>query len=52
MGYLPLTQAPAHDIDTLNTVVQRVIHITRAIKQKHVVLTVDEALFPNLMQLK
>ena len=52
MGYLPIIQIPAHDIDTLNTVVQRVIHITRAMKQKQVVLTVDEALFTNLMHLK
>ena len=44
-GYLPIIQAPAHDIDTLNTVVQRVLHITKAMKQKRVALTV--ALFPN-----
>ena len=44
-GYLPIIQAPAHDIDTLNTVVQRVLHIKKAMKQKRVALTV--ALFPN-----
>ena len=52
VGYLPIIQAPAHDRDTLNTVVQRMLHIARTLKQKHVVLTVDEALFPTLMELK
>lgn len=52
VGYLPIIQAPAHDIDTLNTVVQRALHITQALNQKHIVLTVDEALFPKLMELQ
>ena len=52
VGYLPIIQAPAHDIDTLNTVVRRALHITQALEQKYVVLSVDEALFPKLMELK
>ena len=51
-GLSPHNPSPAHDIGTLNTVVQRALQITRAMKQKHVVLTVHEALLPNLMQLK
>ena len=43
IGYMPLVQAPAHELDTLNTIVLRC---------KHVVLTVDEALFCKLMELK
>jgi hypothetical protein len=27
IGYMPLIRAPAHDFDTLNTVVQRCMHI-------------------------
>lgn len=52
VGYLPIIQAPAHDLDTLNTVVQRILHISKQLEQKHVVLTVDQALFPKLMELK
>lgn len=52
VGYLPIIQAPAHDIDTLNTVVKRILHITASVQQKHAVVTVDQALFPALMELK
>ena len=52
IGYLPIIQAPAHDIDTLNTIVQRALHILQALNQNYLVLTVDEALFPKLMELK
>ncbi len=52
VGFLPIIQAHAHDIDTLNTVVQRLLKITKTLKQNHIVLTVDEALFPGLMELK
>ena len=52
VGYLPIIQAPAHDIDTLNTVVQRILHITASFQQQHAVPTVDQALFPALMELK
>ena len=43
VGYLPIIQAHAHDIYTLNTIVQRLIHNTCALKQTHVVLTVSQS---------
>ena len=52
VGYMPIIQAPAHDIDTLNTVVRRVMHVAQSLEQEHVVLTVDEGLYPKLMELK
>lgn len=52
IGYLPIVQAPANDIDTLNTVVMRVLHVAKSLQQEHVVLTVDEGLYPKLMELK
>ena len=52
VGYLPIIQAPAHDIDTLNTAIIRFHHVTKSLNQKHIVITVDEALFPKLMELK
>jgi hypothetical protein len=47
VGYLPIIQTPPHDIDTLNTVVSRVLHVARSLKRNHVVLTVDEGLYPS-----
>lgn len=52
IGYMPIVQAPAHELDTLNTVIQRFRHTATALGQQHVVLTVDEALFCKLMDLK
>ena len=52
IGYMPIIQAPAHDLDTLNTVVLRCKHVARERGQHHVVITVDEALFCKLMELK
>lgn len=43
--------APAHDVNTLNTVVQRIKEVAESFNQKHVALTVDQALFPILMEL-
>ena len=51
-GYLPIIQAPANDLDTLNTVVLRILHIAQSLGQKVLVLTVDEGLFSKLMELK
>ena len=51
-GYRPLVQAPAHELDTLNTAVLRCKHVARKLGQHHVVLTVDGALFCKLMELK
>lgn len=52
IGYMPIVQAAAHEIDTLNTVIQRCRHIAIALGQQYVVLTVDEALYRKLMELK
>lgn len=49
IGYMPLILAPAHEMDTLNTVVQRCKYIAEANEQMYVVLTVDEALYSKLM---
>ncbi|KAG1677175.1 putative protein in type-1 retrotransposable element R1DM [Nymphon striatum] len=50
--HLSIESAPAHSIVTLNTVVQRVLHIAMTLRQRYTVLTVDQALFPQLMELK
>ena len=55
VGYLPNIQAPANDYDTINTVVKRIVYryrLANYLGQKHAVLTFDQALFPQLMQLK
>ena len=52
MGYLPIIQAPASDFDALNSVVQRVPHVVKSTDQQHIVVTVDEALYPKLLELK
>lgn len=52
IGYMPIIQAPAHDLGTLNKVVLRRKHIVRELGQNHVVITVDEALYCKLMELK
>ena len=49
---MPLIQAPAHDFDTLNTVVQRCMHMSEKLGQKYTVITVDQALYFKLMDLK
>lgn len=50
--YMPIVQASTHELDTLNTVIQRCRHTATALGQQHVVLTVDEALYCKLMELK
>jgi len=52
VGYLPIIQAPACELYTLNTVVRRALHVAKSMEQQHVVLTVDEALYPKLLELK
>ena len=49
---MPIILAPAHDLDTLNTVVLRCKHVARELGQHHVVITVDRALVCKLMELK
>ena len=52
VGYLPILVAPAHEFDTLNTVVKRCIAISDHFDQQYTVLTVDQALYCKLMELK
>jgi hypothetical protein len=52
IGYMPLIRAPAHDFDTLNTVVQRCMHRSGKLGQKYTVISVDQALYFKLMDLK
>ena len=49
---MPIVQSPAHELDTLNTVVLRFKHVASVLGQQHVVLTADEALYCKLMELK
>lgn len=49
---MPLILAPAHNMDTLKTVVQRYKYTGNLYGKEYVVITVDEALFCKLMQLK
>ena len=51
VGYMPIIQAPGHELDSLNTVVKRTMHVASSFGQKRLVI-VDQALFPQLMQLK
>ena len=52
VGYMPLILAPAHELDTLNTVVIRCKYVANRLGQYHVVITADEQLFYKLMELK
>lgn len=44
VGYVPIIQAPAHEVDTLNTVAKRALEIAHKLEQRYAVLTVDEGL--------
>lgn len=52
VGYMPIIQAPAHKFSKLNTVVQHCKYVANTLGQHYVVLTVDEALYCKLMELK
>ena len=52
VGRLPIIQSLASELNTLNTVIKRVLHVAKSMEQHHVVLTVDEALYPKLLELK
>ncbi|KAJ8874113.1 hypothetical protein PR048_024954 [Dryococelus australis] len=43
-GYLPVILAPAHELDTINTVVNKCMSISSHFGQEHTVITLDEAL--------
>ena len=44
MGYMPIIQPPAHEFDTLNTVVKGCIEVSAHLNQEYTVITVDQAL--------
>lgn len=52
VGYMPILQAPAHELDTLNAVVKRCMHVADALGQRYTVITVDQALYCKLVELK
>ena len=52
VGYLPIILAPAHEFDTLNTVVKRCMAKSSRFGQEHTVITVDQALYYRLLELK
>lgn len=52
VGFLPLVLNPAHEYDTLNTVVLRCKHIANSLGQRYVVISADEQLYSRLMELK
>eukprot|EP00112_Aurelia_sp_Birch-Aquarium-sp1_P026470 Seg940.1 transcript_id=Seg940.1/GoldUCD/mRNA.D3Y31 product="hypothetical protein" protein_id=Seg940.1/GoldUCD/D3Y31 len=52
VGHLPIIPAPAHQFDTLNTVVRRCMSISHHFGQQYTVITVDQALYCKLMELK
>ena len=52
VGLMPILNAPAHEMDTLYTAVQRCRVVASALGQQHVIITVDEALYQRLLPLK
>ena len=52
VGFFHIINAPAHEIDTLNTVVQRFMYVSSKLNQKYTVIIVDQALYYRLIQLK
>ena len=49
---MPIILAPAHELSTLNTLVLRAFHVAKVLGNNYVVVTVDQGLFPQLMELK
>ena len=52
VGYMPIIQAPAHEMDTLNTVVKKCMHVATVLGQQYTIITVDQALYCKLVELK
>jgi hypothetical protein len=52
VGYMPIIQAPAHEYDTLQTVVERCMQVSGHFDQEYTVISVDQALYGKLMELK
>ena len=45
-------QAPAHELDTLNTVIKKCMRVSASLGQRYTVITVDQALYCKLVELK
>ena len=52
VGYMPILQAPAHKFNTLNAVVKRCMLVSSKLGQCYTVITVDQALYCKLIELK
>ena len=52
IGHMPIILAPAHEFDTLNTVIRRCMYVSEHFGQAYTVITVDQALYCKLMELK
>ena len=52
IGHMPIILAPAHEFDTLNTVVKLCMFVSEHFGQTYTVITVDQALYCKLMELK
>ncbi|CAB3991622.1 Hypothetical predicted protein [Paramuricea clavata] len=54
VGYMPIIQAPAHEMamDTLYTVVKKCMHVATVLGQQYTIITVDQALYCKLVELK
>ena len=52
VGYMPIILAPAHELSTLNILVLKAQHVAEALGNRYTVITVDQALYPQLMELK
>ena len=50
IGYLPMIRKPAHEYSTIKAVIDRCIVISRKLKQKYTVITLDEGLYYRAKQ--
>jgi hypothetical protein len=49
---MPIIQAPVDEMDTLNTVVKKCMHVAIVLEQQYTIITVDQALYCKLVELK
>ena len=49
---MPIILAPAHEFDTLKTVIRRCMFVAECFGQAYTVITVDQALYFKLMEMK
>ena len=49
---MPIILAPAHEFDILNVVIRRCMFVSEHFGQAYTVITVDQALYCKLMELK